>query len=201
MMIDLFLIGGFGISLFFGFASIPHLRIHFRTGMKGSLLMGIGCLLLALAALGITILETGLAPLHEGDSLYDPIFSFFVVVLVLGFLTGQLGFIILNTRESGLWFEILEKTTFKQKLTGNIPILKYEKPPPPAMSRRTGLVLGISAVIFGLFLITLNIIFKHQPFYIEFYISAAVVIVIGLMIVIFSIIYLDKSKKSPKKNK
>jgi hypothetical protein len=32
----------------------------------------------------------------------------------------------LGTKESGVWAELVEKTTFRQRLTVNVPILKYE---------------------------------------------------------------------------
>jgi len=196
-MKDLFLIGGFGIALFFGLASIPPLRMHFRTGMKGLLFMGVGGMLGSFGILGMTIRDIILAPLHEGDSLSDPIFLFFLVVLVVGGLIGQLGFIIVNTSESGLWVELGEKTTFRQRLTGNIPILKHEKPLPPAMSKRTGLIFGITAMTFGSLLIILNMLFKIQALFIHFFITAAFAIIVGLMLLIFSAIYLDKDKKPP----
>jgi hypothetical protein len=196
-MIDFFTIGGFGITLLFGLASIPLLRMHFRTGLKGLLFMGVGVILMAFGALGITILERKLAPLHEGDSLYDSIFLLFMIVIGVAYLITLLGVIILYTRESGFYLEFLEKTTFRQKLTGNIPILKFEKPPPPAINKRTGLICGITAITFGSLLILLHILFKIPGFTIHFVISGSFALIIGLLLVIFSMIYLDKGKKSP----
>jgi hypothetical protein len=101
------------------------------------------------------------------------------------------------TSESGLWVELGEKTTFRQRLTGNIPILKYEKPPPPAMSRRTGLIFGIVTITLGCLLIMLHILFKIPGFTIHFLVPGFFAFFFGLLLVIFSIIYLNKGKKSP----
>jgi hypothetical protein len=193
------IICAFGIAFLYGFESKCFLRIHFRTGMKGPLLMGVGLLLGLIGVLGMVIRCTILAPLlmHKMFPFDDPVFLFFGVVFAVGTLIGEFGFIIFTTSESGFVVELHKKTTVKQWLTGNVPILKYEKPPPPAMSRRTGLIWGIIPIIFGLLLITLNIIFKHQPFYIDFFVTATIAFIIGLMLIIVSIIYLDK--KSPER--
>ena len=120
-MIDFWTIGGFSITVLFGLASIPPLRMYLRTGMKGLLFMGGGALLMSFGVLGITILDSNLAPLRDGDFLYGPIFLLFTIVMGAAFLITLLGQIILYTREKEFWLEFLEKTTFRQKLTGNIP--------------------------------------------------------------------------------
>jgi len=188
----LLLIGGLGFVLLFGLSSMAALRIHFRTGMKGSLFMGIGFQLITLGVLGITLLDTSLDSRGVWASLYDSIFLALLLVLIGGGFMTILGFIIVNTSESGLYVEIGEKTTFWQRVTGNVPILKDNKFRPPAMSKRTGLIFGISAITFGSLLIILNILFKIPALFIHIFITAIFAIVFGLLLVIFSVIYLDK---------
>jgi hypothetical protein len=188
------IIGGFGISLFFGLASIPPLRMYFRTRMRGLLFSAVGAILVAFSFLGITIWYMG------GYSEDSPIYLLFFLVMVASIAITFLASVILNTNESGLWKELGEKTTFWQRLTGNIPILKYEKPPPPTISMRTGLIIGISAMTLGSLVIILYILFKITTFF-SFLIAAIGTFIFGLLFVIFSIIYLDKGKKLPEKNK
>jgi hypothetical protein len=189
-MIDFWTIGGFSITILFGLASIPHLRMYSRTGLKNLLFRGLASLLIAFFIFGMTILY-----------IYDyfeiiPIIIFLLIGGV-GALVSFLSTIIASTSESGFWVEFGEKTTFRQRLTGNIPILKFEKPPPPAMSRRTGLIFGIFTITLGCLLMMLHILFKIPGFTILFFIPGAFAFIFGLLLVIFSIIYLDKGKKSP----
>jgi hypothetical protein len=171
--------------------------MYFRTGMKGLLFMGVGVLLAAVSFLGMTIRDISLDSLRKGDSLYDPIYMFFLVFLGVGGVITTLGSVILTTRESGVWKEFGEKTTFRQRVTGNIPILKYEKPPPPAIGKRTGIIIGIIAMTLGSSIIIPYIVFKIPTVFMSFFMGAILAFVLGLLLVIFSIIYLDKDKKPP----
>ena len=196
-MKNLILIGGFLITLFFGLMSIPPLRIHFRTGMKSYLLGGVAAILGAFSFLGMTIwyISSDLLRGYLGEA---PIFLFLFGLGVAIFITA-LGAVILNTNESGLWNEICEKTTLWQRVTGKVPILKHEKPPPPAISKRTGLIIGITAMALGSLVIIPYILFKIPTVFMSFFMAAIIVFILGLLLVIFSIIYLDKDKKPDEK--
>jgi hypothetical protein len=191
----LLLIGSFLITLFFGLGSIFNLRIHLRTGMKSFLFGGIGFLLGAFTFLGMTIvcMRLDLYRRYLGGS---PSFLFLAVGGVAVFMTA-IGEVILNTSESGLWKEIGGKTTLWQRITGNVPILKDEKLPSPAISKRTSIIIGIIAMTLGSLIIIPYIVFKIPTIFRSFFIAAVLVFISGLLLVIFSIIYLDKGKKSP----
>jgi len=190
-MREFWIIGGFGIVLLFGLAAITRLRIYFRTGMKGVFFGGIGLLLIVFCFLGMTILFI----VGYSDEMV-PV-GFFLLVGVVGGIMTFLSTTISNTSESGLWVEFLEQTTFKQRLTGNVPILKYEKPPPPTVSKRTMLILGITTMTLGSLLIMVHILFRIPNFTIHIFIPGTLALIFGLLIVIFSITYLNKGKKSP----
>jgi len=186
---NIFLISGLIITFFIVIGSISPLRMYFRTGMKGLLFMGVGGILGGFGFLGMVIDELGG---HFGEV---PI-VLLVLLIIAGVPMMAIGSMLLGTKESGLYEELFEKTSFKQRLTGNIPVLKFEKPLPPAMSRRTGLIFGITAITFGCLLILLHLLFKIPGFTIHFIISGTFALIIGLLLVIFSIIYLNKGKKS-----
>ena len=55
-MINFWTIGGFSLTILFGFASIPAFRMYSRTGMKSLLFRGLSSLLVAFFIFGMTIL-------------------------------------------------------------------------------------------------------------------------------------------------
>jgi hypothetical protein len=111
--------------------------------------------------------------------------------LIIGgvFLT-YLGFAFQTTKESGLWKEICEKTTYWERLAGRVPMLKDEQFPPPFFRRRTILILGSFMMTMGI-LITIATIFFKVPFSKDVLISSSVFATIfGLLFIIFSIVFL-----------
>lgn len=197
-MRNLLLIGGFGISLFFVLASIPDLRIYSRTGMKGFLLMGISEILVAIGVFGVTIRVLSLDSLC-GWYFWEYLFCLpFLMVFIVGLFMGQVGFIFNSTRESGLWNEICEKTPITKRIIGSVPILKYDKVPSPFLSKRTGLILGISLMTAGILIIITIILFKFSFLRGLLIASSITSFISGLLFVIFSIVYLNKGQKSSK---
>jgi hypothetical protein len=197
-MIDVWTIGGFGMTLLSGLMSKSFWRVYSRTGLKGFFYESVGFIVLAYGFLGLTIWELSLNSL---DGYFE--FGFFVLFALiagLGAFISTAGMIMLNTSESGLYSELCEKVeeiTFWQRITGDVPILKYEKPPPPTVSKRTMLILGITTMTLGSLLIMVHILFRIPNFTIHIFIPGTLALIFGLLIVIFSIIYLNKGKKSP----
>jgi hypothetical protein len=189
-MINFWTIGGFSLTILFGFASIPAFRMYSRTGMKSLLFRGLSSLLVAFFIFGMTILLMV-------D--YFEIIPIIIFCLIggIGALMSFLDIIIASTSESGFYVDFGEKTTFRQRLTGNIPIFKHEKPQPPTVSKRTMVILGITSMSLGSLLIMTHILFRIPNFTILFLIPGGFAFIFGLLLIIFSIIYLDKGKKSP----
>jgi hypothetical protein len=156
--------------------------------MKGFLLRGIGQIACSIGFLGSAfwLIRNNTLPWENPFSLP------FFLLLVVGFIIFKIGSIFYYTKESGLWKEIYEKTSIWEKLTGNVPILKYEKVSPPLLRRRTGLIIGISMMTVGGLAFIIIILIKSfflKSFLIPYSIAA---FIIGLLFVIFSIAYLDK---------
>jgi hypothetical protein len=128
----------------------------------------------------------------------DTLLFFVMLALYLAALIiGYSGDAILLYDESELWKQIFEKTTFWQRLTGNVPILKDEKLPSPAISKQTSIIIGIIAMTLGSLTIIPYIIFKIQTIFTSFLIGAVHAFIFGLLLVFFSFICLDKGKKPP----
>ena len=195
MMRVLLLISGFLMTFLAGLLSIWQIRGHFRTGLKTYLYWGISLLLGAFTILGLTIwgMSSNFLRGYLEDFIIVVMAVLYATVLILHFS----GDAILVNEESGLWQQIVEKTTNWQRITGNVPILKHEKPPPLSISKRTGLILGISAMTLGIVAIIPFIFFKFPIVFMSFFIAAIVAFILGLLLVIFSIICLDNAKKPP----
>ena len=171
------------MTLFFLLASVPWMRIYFRTGLKGALLIGIG-----------DICDSGSPGFFYWFDRPPAALPFLPLVLFVLAIAGLLCFIISFPvrliKESGAWKKISETTSYWQRFTGNVPILKYEKLPSPSLKRRTGIAIGISLMTGGIigtifFRLTMN------------YFSAGTIFmfIAGLLLIIFSIVYLDKRKR------
>jgi hypothetical protein len=194
----LILIGGLVMSLFIGLISIPPIKIYFKTGMRGKLLQGTGGMLFASGTLVLTIWYISFYSLNKANPLAESISLIILLVILMGGLLNIVGFLTLSTIESGLLREVYSKTTFWKRITGEVPILTLEKIPPPLISKRTGLILGITTMTLGGFLILLHTLFTIPNFTMHFFVSGTFAFIFGLLLIIFSFIFLDKRKKLPK---
>jgi len=172
-------IAGLLITLFFLLVSIPQIRLYRRRGLKGALLRGIGGIAGAIGCFGLTF-----ALLSSWN--YPIMPSLFLIIISL--LLYIVSFPILYIKESGLLKE-LENTTYWQRFTGNVPIVKYEKRPDPTAKRQVFLLLGVVMMAGGIigavfFKLTMN------------YFSTGTIFsfIVGLLFVIFSLVYLNKNK-------
>jgi hypothetical protein len=178
-LLPVFLIG----ILFASPAALTNLRIYFRTRMKSFFCTGVGA---AISTIGFGgLFFCGIVNL----SIAWGYIVFFALVL-LGLVFDLVGSVILWTKESGLWKEIGETTSFWQRLTGNVPMIKYNKLPSPSLKRRTGIIIGIIlitlGIIWGAFLkLTLN----------YFSVIALSMSIMGLLLVIFSTLYLSSGER------
>jgi hypothetical protein len=191
MMRDLLLIGALVISTVILLASIPLFRIYYRTGMKGSLLPGFGYIAFAIGLSAIALIGF----IRQKFTLWDnaSTLPFFLLIIAGAFLTF-LGFAFENTKESGLWKEICDRTTYWERFTGRVPFLKDEKIPPPFFKRLPILILGSSMVTAGILTIVITVLSKIS-FSKEHLISYSLfAIMFGLLFVIFSLVFLNKGK-------
>jgi len=175
------------IFIFGVLVSIPstftELRIYFRTKMKSFFWLGVGGAILTVGFVGLSL--SAIANLYVAW-----IYIVFSALLPIGIIPLFIGRVILWTKESGLWKEICETTSYRQRLMGNVPIVKYEQLPAPLRSRRTGITIGISLMAIGIigevfFRLTMNY-FSSGPIF---------MFISGLLLVIFSIIYLNKIQR------
>jgi hypothetical protein len=63
-------------------------------------------------------------------------------------------------KEGSLQKEIFENTSYWQRVTGNIPIFKFDKRPSPLLRKKTGIVIGISLMTAGSLITILIIMFN-----------------------------------------
>jgi tellurite resistance protein TehA-like permease len=192
MMWTLFLIGALIISMFILLAAIPLFRIYYRTGMKASLLPGLGYVAVSIGLSGVALI----ASIRRELTLWDnastlPLF----LLIIAGVFLTLLGFVLENTKEGGLWKEICDRTTYWERFTGRVPILKDEKIPPPFFKRLPILILGSSIMTAGILTIIITVL-SNKSLLREHLISYSIfAIMFGLLFIISSFVFLNKGKK------
>jgi hypothetical protein len=187
MMEALLLTGGILFTLLGGLSSIWQIRGYLRTGMKTYLYWGIGfaVFLVFFPACSIEIRPFG----------YDANIIVMALLYLTAFYFRYSGLSILHYDEKALWQEMCEKTTYWQRLTGNVPILEHQKPRPLPISKRSGLALGILSTTLGAIVIVLFILFKVPIVSTNTFTAAILAAIYGLLLIIFSILCLEKDKK------
>jgi hypothetical protein len=172
------------MTLFFLLASVPWMRVYFRTGLKGALLNGVGTIFVAIGVPGFFYW-------FDSAPMAFPFLPLLCLVLVIaGGLCLIVSLPVLYIKESGLWKEIYDKTTYWQRVTGNVPIVKYEKPPAPSANRQAYIILGILMMTGGI------LAFIFIKLTMNYFLTAAISsFIIGLLFVIYSIVYLNKNKE------
>jgi hypothetical protein len=133
--------------------------------------------------------------LRDGSDLWEnAYFWIFLVLGVAGVFLQYVGLGIHWTKESGLWNKICEKTSIWQRMTGDIPSFKSEQVPPPFLRKRTGLIIGISSMIFGIVISTILVLLKVSYVFMNFFIVSISAFIMGLLLIFFSFAYLDKGR-------
>jgi hypothetical protein len=155
--------------------------------MKSTLFMGLGEISFSIGLFGAVywFVKTRTFP---GESLISLLVSSFLLVFVS---------IVLNTaaaalrfgKESGVWKEICEKSTYWDRVIGRVPILKHETIPPPIRSSGEGLIIALSVVLPGILVIPIYIL---ANFPIAAFCSIAVII----FSILFFGFFVNRSKKS-----
>jgi hypothetical protein len=177
-----------GITIFLLLCAVPWLRIYFRTGLNGALLTGVGEIVFAFGFLGVAYwFMRDIAPWESPSSLP------FFVLLIAGLLILIISRPVLYIKESGLWKHIYDKTPYAKRVIGSVPIVKYERLPGPSINKRTSLSVGISLMAMGILIIMVFILFKVSINYIL--IASISAFILGLVVVIFSIVYLHEAKR------
>ncbi len=143
---------GFSLSLIV--CSIPMLRIYVRTGMKGFLFRGLGIISGSVGLFGSAywFIKNETLPWESLISL-----PFFILMLV-GIVLVAAADVFAFGKESGLWKEIWERSTFWERVIGRVPILKHENIPPPIRSGKEGLMMALSIFVPIILIIIINIL-------------------------------------------
>jgi hypothetical protein len=96
-------------------------------------------------------------------------------------------------KESSLQKEIFENTSYWQRVTGDIPIYKVEKGPAFFFRKKQGIIIGIALMTVGSLLTIVLIIMPNLfHFVLSFLIVFLSAFIMGLLLVIFSVTYLEK---------
>ena len=193
MIEPLLLIGGFFITLLVGLSSIWQIRGYLRTGLKTYLYWAISALVCLVFFLGmiIWVMTSDSLGRYFGETLIIIMPVLYLIVFYLNISGDSL----LLYDQRAAWEQMWEKTTCWQRLTGNVPILEHQKPRPLPISKRRGLVLGIFSTTLGTILIVTSILFKFSTVFIHSFAAAIVVLILGLLLIIFSIVCLEKNNK------
>jgi hypothetical protein len=117
--------------------------------MTGRLLSGISDLII-LAGIWLAALWFINFDCHRANPWDDPFLWVFSPLLIVGGILHYVGLSIHWTKESGLWKEIFETTSYWQRMTGNIPVVKYDKLPPPYLKKKTSIIIGITLMTSGI---------------------------------------------------
>ena len=99
--------------------SIRGVRIYLRTGLKGELIGGLGISILMLAYFGEDI-----------------------ILVIIGFVISNVGWLILFTYENELCREIYGKATIYERIIGDVPIILNENESRTAF-KLTGVLSGL----------------------------------------------------------
>jgi len=170
------------MTLFFLLASVPWLRIYFRTGLKGALLNGVGAIV---GAIGVP----GFLYCLDSPPVALPLLPFlFLALMIVALLFVIIAMPVMYIKESGSWKEIRDKTPYWKRVIGSVPIVKYEKPPFPSANRRTHLVLGVTMMVASI----LAFIFFKRTMY--FSVASIAWFIMGLLYVILSFVYLTRKR-------
>jgi hypothetical protein len=192
MIEPLLLIGGFLITLLTGLSSIWQIRGYLRTGMKAYLYWGIFSIVALVMFLGMPIV------LMSSDFWGEYTFSIIMGALFVTayyFKTSAASNILYDERVA--WQQMCEKTTYWQRLTGNVPILEHQKPRPLPISKRNGLILGILFTTLGTIVTVAFILFEVPMVTTNIFKAGIVALILGPLLIIFSVICLEKYKKRP----
>jgi len=173
------------VVLVLSFFIINALTIYFKTQIKSFLLLSLGGVFGIVGITGVVLWISGNL---------DWIIVF-VIFLLIGSLISSVGSTMLITTESGLWKEVCQKTSFWQRLLGDIPTIEKKKYP-STINRRILLLIGTSLMAVGV------IVFVSQYFFSISKISKNLFYVLlltsitsfidGMLLVFFSMAYLNK---------
>jgi hypothetical protein len=195
-MSTLLFIGMLGITLLLIFSIRTDFRIYFRAGMSSRLWSAASSIIFItmiwIVYLPFMLFTNGDFCTNElcGESIY----WLMIVLFVAGvFLHVEFLGIAWN-KEGGLRNEVAETTSYWQRFTGDIPVLKSEKFPPPLLCKRTGLVIGISLMASGILLTTIIVMFTLSHFFMSFFIVSVAAFMVGMSLVIYSVAYLEKER-------
>jgi hypothetical protein len=124
------------------------------------------------------------------------IFQLWIGLFVVGVFLHLMYYALIFTRESGLWKEIGGNITYRQSFMGDIPRVKWDKRPEPLMKKKTGIIIGISLMIIGS-LISIPILTSTLfHFFLNFFIVSTAACILGILLVVFSIVYLGKERNN-----
>lgn len=195
-MSTLLFIGMLGITLLIIFSIRTDFRIYFRAGMSSRLWSAAGSIIFItmiwILYLPFALFTNGYFCTNElcGESIYWVMVVLFVVGVFL-----HIEFLGISwNKEGGLRNEIAETTSYWQRLTGDIPVLKSEKFPPLLLRKRTGLVIGISLMASGICITTILSYSISFHFFMSFFIVAVAAFMVGMSLVMYSVAYLEKER-------
>jgi hypothetical protein len=154
IMRKLLLIFSLVFSLSLIVCSMPMLRIYVRTRMKGFLFRGLGIITSSVGLFGSAywFIKTETLPWESLISL-----PFFILMLAGAVLLAA-GDVFVFGKESGLWKEIWERSTFWEWVIGRVPILKHENLPPPIRSSKEGLMMALLIFVPIILIMIINIL-------------------------------------------
>lgn len=175
-------------------------RIYHRAGLYAFLFEGVSFIigLLTIWSIYLIMTEPNISGFLCANSQFCDKFllKLLMGLFVVAFFLHVMYYALIFTKESGLWKEIGENITYRQAFTGNIPITKWEKRPPPLMKRRTGIIIGISLMVAGSLISILIVVSTLFHFFINFFIVSVASFTLGLLLVIFSIAYLANEERN-----
>jgi len=155
--------------------------------MNSSLLFSI-----ALATIGFGFIGTiNILVSYAKEGKFSVLAILFFAVLGFGLFLLFMGIAYLITADSGVWKEIGNRTSFLQRVLGSVPIIEKSQYP-PIVRLQSGLAIGISMLAIGAFFVFYPLLFPGAP---RDKSSLAVIFFVqGILIIIFSIIYLSRKK-------
>lgn len=197
-MSTLLSIGILLITLLSMFNARTDFRIYFRSGMLAYLCQAasdiVGILFFWLLYLMLTQSDV-LAVFCNTERCGELIYRLWLGLFVVATLLHLLYYAFIFTKESGLSKEIFKNTSYWQRMTGNIPVVEWEKRPPPSLKKKTSIIIGISLMTIGSLMSILIAMSSLFHFFMIFFIISVSALILGLLLIIFSIAFLEKENK------
>lgn len=134
-------------------------------------------------SIGLSLLTVGgiLSYITQEEYLINQIFLYGGAVLFFG------GYLFLGIKYSGLEKEIKKRTTFLQRMTGNVPKDIETKDYPPGYTQTFGIFMGILIILEGI------ITYFYPKYFGSNRFVNIIIITIGIIIIVLTSIYIKSS--------